>query len=457
MSMIAMQLEATPNICTVVQIAWVLIAIIWVIKRGDELPLLISVFLAYLFSFRFWALLWGWTGAVDLGQFGFQSMSFQAAIEVFSIATAGETALLAAYLFNQKAHVYHGDVIAQPELLTWLRSRVFALAGICIPIALLSQVYTHSEMAAGKVMAFESSAYIYLFPFSLISVAILLAILWKAGGLYTPAQIIGSIVVVCFVAALTFQSGARFQFLGWILASTFIMSSGLSLQRKTILLTVGIFAGIALFAVAGALRKSDDPEADLQQSAWERFVFAEDANMLDGFVILREVYPTLLPFDYGRAHLEILERPIPRAWWPDKPVGGYMNKLGLTSIETGGTLGISPSLFGSFYQEGATVAVVLLSLFYGTLLGKIVCLSTRISPVAGVLIRGIVCAFIIPLLRGGDLPGIYAWGFMSFWPCFLFLWLKRQELFRRDTQSVIGPPLPLTTAGQIWPGQCSQQ
>ena len=128
---------------------------------------------------------------------------------------------------------------------------------------------------------------------------------------------------------------------------------------------------------------------------------------------------------------EILERPIPRAWWPDKPVGGYMNKLGIITADTGFTLGISPSLFGSFYQEGGLVGVVLLSIIYGFGFGRLVSFSTRIVPLAGLLLRGILAAAIVPLLRGGDLPGIYAWFGMSFWPCLLLLWLGRHEFFAR--------------------------
>jgi hypothetical protein len=37
------------------------------------------------------------------------------------------------------------------------------------------------------------------------------------------------------------------------------------------------------------------------------------------------------------------------------------------------------------------------------------------------LIKGITIASMIPLLRGGDLPGIYAFIGMSFWPVFYFI------------------------------------
>jgi hypothetical protein len=72
-----------------------------------------------------------------------------------------------------------------------------------------------------------------------------------------------------------------------------------------------------------------------------------------------------------------------------------------------------------------------LSIIYGFGFGRLVSFSTRIVPLGGLLIRGILAAAIVPLLRGGDLPGIYAWFGMSFWPCFLLLGLRRREFFAR--------------------------
>ena len=223
----------------------------------------------------------------------------------------------------------------------------------------------------------------------------------------------------------------RFQLLGWFVAVTIILSSGQSVVRRAQVLAIGLVGAVSLFTMAGALRNTETPTGELEQSAWERFAFAEDANMLDGFALLRQVYPKLLDYSYGGEHLEILARPIPRAWWPDKPVGGYMNKLGIITADTGITLGISPSLFGSFYQEGGLVGVVLLSIIYGFGFGRLVSFSTRIVPLTGLLARGILAAAIVPLLRGGDLPGIYAWFGMSFWPCLLLFWLQRREFFAR--------------------------
>jgi hypothetical protein len=410
----------------------------WVARKHDELPLLISTLLFYVFAFRFWALLQGWASPVDLSNFGFNPIDSKGALDVQAIATLAETVLLSVYTLAQRRRIDVPDKLASPELLSWLKPRVAALGVICILVSLLARRSVGAQMASGKSMGFEVSSYLSLFPLSLVGVAILVAALWKSVVFHTVGERVVVALLFLGIIYLTFQPSMRFQFLGWCVAVTIILSSGQSFVRRAQVLAIGLVGAVGLFAVAGALRNTEDPTVGLEQGAWERFAFAQDANMLDGFVLLRQVYPRLLGYSYGGEHLEILERPIPRAWWPDKPVGGYMNKLGIITADSGFTLGISPSLFGSFYQEGGVIGVVLLSIIYGFGFGRLVSFSTRIVPLTGLLLRGILAGAIIPLLRGGDLPGIYAWFGMSFWPCFVLLWLRRREFFVR-----IPPPQKL--------------
>jgi hypothetical protein len=413
------------------QIAWILLGVLWVVRKHDEIPLLISTLLFYVFTFRFWALLQGWASPVDITNFGFDPIDSNSAFDVQAIATLGETVLLSVYMLAQRRRIDVPHTLASPELLSWLKPRVIALGVVCILISLLARRSVAVQIASGKSMGFEVSSYLSLFSLSLVGVAILIAALWKSGGFQLGGESFLASLLFVVIIYLTFQPGMRFQFLGWFVATIIILSSGQSAVRRAQVLAIGLAGGLTLFAVAGALRNAEDPTVELEQGAWERFAFAQDANMLDGFVLLRQVYPRLLGYSHGSEHLEIFERPIPRAWWPDKPVGGYMNKLGLITADSGITLGISPSLFGSFYQEDGLVGVVFLSIIYGFGFGCLVSFSTRIVPLAGLLIRGILAAAMVPLLRGGDLPGIYAWFGMSFWPCVLLLWLKRREFFAR--------------------------
>jgi hypothetical protein len=415
-----------------VQSLWLIGAGVWLLRRHDELPAMIAAFLFYVFSFRYWALRMGLTGVVDISPFGFDPITLADATPALGYAALSETGLLGAYMYIQNRRLVVRSFEAPKSLMVWLRSRLFLFAVVAILAALVARHFTDAQTAQGKVMAFEISAYLYELPLVLISVALLIALLWRFGGIKGFPQQSGAALIMCVVAYLTFGSSGRFQFLGWVLAVTIIATTGVSLVRRVSLMVVGFGIAMLLFGVAGSLRETDD-ESSESRGAMERLFMAEDANMLDGFVLLQQVYPAMLPFEYGRGHLEILERPIPRALWPGKPVGGYMNKLGLTTVNTGFTLGISPGLVGSFYQEGGILAVIILSVIYGSALGWVVRYSTRITPMAGILIRAICCASLVPILRGGDLPGVYAWIFMAFWPCFLFLWLRRRYLLAQTT------------------------
>jgi hypothetical protein len=435
-----MDLDTTFYAYAFLQIAWIIASSIWLWRKHDELPLILSLFLFYVFTFRFWALLQGWTTSVNISPFGFVPVSVVYCLESDGLAVLGETVLVGVYMLTQSRSITPRRLDVSPALLHWLRNRTFLLLAICAPLAVVTRGMVGAQMVAGKSMAFEISSYLSLFPMVLISVGILLVMVWKMGGLTSFGQRAVGLTGGAAVAWLTFNSSSRFQFLGWILAATVIVASDLRIARKTLLAVTGLVVAAALFAVAGALRGADDPETGLQEESVNRFAFAADANMLDGFVLLRQVYPHMLDFSYGGEHLEILTRPIPRAWWPDKPVGGYINKLGMIDANTGFTLGISPSLFGSFYQEGGFIAVILLSALYGFGFGRLIRFAAGIHPVGGTLIRAIACAAVVPLLRGGDLPGIYAWFGMAFWPCFLVLWIWRKELLATVAPSPAAMP-----------------
>jgi hypothetical protein len=427
----------------VIQILWIVASSIWLAKRKDEIPLLANLFLFYVFSFRFWALLQGWVNPVNLSNFGFDNVTFDSATEAQGLAVLGQSIFTLTYFWTQNRTIYVPRWIDLGTIGNRIWPVTLLLMLGCAPLAILARKSALAQADAGKSLAFEISSYLSLFPLALVGIAILLGALWRSGALEDFFSRCFAVLSLMAIAFITFQSSLRFQFVGWVSAVAIIVASGKSVGKKGWLLGGGLALAAVAFSIAGALRSSADPESDLGENAWDRFVFAHDANMLDGFVLLRQVYPDMLNYSYGGEHLEIFERPIPRLWWPGKPVGGYMNKLGIVDVNTGFTLGISPSLFGSFYQEGAVYGVILLSAIYGYGFGRLIRWSAGLFPLTSLLIRGTLCAAIVPLLRGGDLPGIYAWFGMSFWPVALVMLLNRRQLFQRELAATPLMPQPL--------------
>src|SRR5882724_3327358 len=137
------------------QIAWILLGVLWVARRHDEIPLLIGAVLFYVFTFRFWALLQGWTSPVDISNFGFDPVDVDSALDVQAIATLGETVLLSVYMLAQRRRIDVPHTLASPELLGWLKPRVLAPGVICILVSLLARRSVEVRIASGKSMSFE--------------------------------------------------------------------------------------------------------------------------------------------------------------------------------------------------------------------------------------------------------------------------------------------------------------
>lgn len=418
-----------------IQLALIFLGGIWLLRRNDEVPLLISSFLFYISSYRYWAVTSGIDKWVNIGTLGgFNQITQEASLVALHYIVLGQICLMTTYIVRQKQYLPITIPVSDFSLFLWLRPKVLLFGMLCLPLVVIVRLRVNSQVDAGRALAFEVSNYLYLFPMLLVGIATLILCLWKFNSLSSLTNKIAAILILAGVAYFTFTPSSRFLFLGWMLASAVILSSSYRPRTRLVIFICMAVLGLSMFAVAGAMRTPELANEKLNQAAWQRVLSAEDANMLDGFVMIQEVYPKRLDFAWGMEHLEILMRPIPRSLWPEKPVGGYMNKLGLTISGGKGTLGISPSLFGSFYAEGGMIGIVFFSVVYGAIFAAIVRYSIKLHPFASILVRAIFCACLVPLLRGGDLPGIYAWFGMAFWPCFLLLWIKR-AYFRQTSLS----------------------
>lgn len=421
-----MPLFEYPELATT-QIGWLLIAGFWMLRRNDEIPLLISFLIFYVTGYRYWAVTSGLNNWIRLDQFGIGYISQDDALNALSYLVLAQSCFLISYMWNQKEKIPVAKSIELSSFLVWLRPKVITFGLLCLPLVLLVQGSVASQVRAGRSLAFQVSGYLYQFPFVLIGIATLIMCLWKFGGMPKWWHKVAAVIILLGVANLTFQVSGRFQLIGWLATMGIIFSSSFKPARRLWLLGGFLVMAVSIFAIAGALR-GHVAGGELQTVALDRFIGAEDANMLDGFVLLRRFIPDIVPYRLGMTHLEILLRPIPRAIWPGKPVGGgYMAQAGLSSADGGFTIGISPTLFGDFYSEGGVIAMILLSLLYGVILARLVRRTVWLHPFAGTLIRAIICAALVPVLRGGDMAGIAAWIGMAFWPCFLVLWLRRKE------------------------------
>jgi hypothetical protein len=348
------------------------------------------------------------------------------ALNYFFQGTAALTLAYSFLTFSRKAPEVFKD-----EPLTFLyfirRNQTLIITGFILigSVSYYAKLaFINSFLASGGGIATGGSYYVMI-GFGLGGVIPLMYLIFKSYDLktqYLPKVLIGAIIA--FAASQTYSSSGRFQFISWAVTAGVIFVGDKNPFYKLRIYIIGGFALSIAFGLAGVARRTDTSRMGTFEKfslAWQRNKSTEDATMLDGFMMVLQVYPRHLNFHYGTEHLEVLYRPIPRSWWPGKPLGGYANKLGLNDNMSGGSVGISQSLYGTFYGEGGLLGIYILCIIYAYLMNAIIASSLNYNSEVRHLIKGATIASLIPLLRGGDLPGIYAFIGMSFWPIVFFV------------------------------------
>jgi len=423
------------ELLAIIQFSWIIAALVWFLWRNDEIPIIATLIVFYYGSFRYFAVLQGWGAWCSMTNFGYSSITNEAALHALFLMVLGESILIATYFYFQKRPFtpvrsqITRDICERVLGPLWL----FSLLGVAMLFGV--RYYLSHQGSMGNGNAYDVGAYFYLLPLLLISAAFILMILVRFGRISTGSRLF-SIAVLITILATSFETQGRFKFLALLIIGVLLFTASYrSWQRLGLM-----FAGMAFAAAALALAGSQRNERGTAERGQilDHFRKAEDVNMIDGFVFLLEVVPSRLPYRFGGGHMGILYRPIPRALWPDKPVDDYMLKAIGLDAKSGFTIGISPSLFGDFYMEGGVIGLVLLSIGYGTLLARISRWAAGLHAFGGLAIRGMICSSFALMLRGGDLPGVYAWLAMSYWPMLLVL-LSPRGYLKKNSPWFVNP------------------
>lgn len=412
-------------------------AIYYFDKYNDEIPVFIS-FLNLLFL---WRLIAVHLGIADWVSFNYGinfDFNIERGTEGFSYIISGMYLVVGSYCFFRK-HTNKPPIDSPLRFEDFLHSKCnIIIWGLIIGPIITSLSY--ASLAGGSNF---SQSYTWLFPFFRASMIILgwLLLINKKKLDITRFCIIAALLVVNI--STTLVPSGRFVLIAWGIAFITIFSEVISGKKRLLLYTIMCAFFMLLFSTLGLLRHeiySDLSLSQLLDISLSGFLKFNDLNMIDGFIMLLQVYPKYLDFSYGMGHLEILMRPIPRAIWQDKPVGGWQQKFAVSQakelygenvnfLDTDlyGT-GISPTIFGDFYAEGGLLGIITLSIFYGWVFAKLINFSDRYSSYCRLIIKAILLASLFPLFRGGDLPGITAFILLAFWPIILFVYSYNKKL-----------------------------
>lgn len=399
-------------------------------RDGEEIPLMIVAFFLLTGIRRYAAVKMGLADWVFVNYtmdiFNLDEEKAHKALNLFFLGT---------FFFVSSFYLFYGRKRETPTIddpdtfhIFLYEKRYFIL--VLFGIFLLLNSATSGMISGSLAMG---NSYFYLFKLAIGGIILLLFILFRSSIMrYQYIFRLLILALIAYAAFISFNPYLRFQFLSWAIALGILYLSDKNPFVKVRYYIVGGIVILFFFSMAGVARTMNLKNLTLKERielSKERTSVAEDQNMLDGFMMVLDVYPYHLPYSLGLEHFEILLRPIPRRWWPNKPLGGYANKLGLNDVNQG-TVGISQSIYGTFYGEGGVIGIIFFSILYGWFFAKMLALSEKYNSEVRWLIKGIVLASLLPILRGGDLPGIIAFIGMGFWPSFLFIFMYNKYLKR---------------------------
>lgn len=415
---------------TILSFLLLFVAIVYFLIENDELPLILT--LLYLSSglYRFWAVAQGNAGWVNVAYArDIFEMTDELGLRALNFFLEGTAVFTISYIIFKWMIKPPRQTFDNPEIFKRFifskKTLIISLFVIFTVATFYSRLSVYSLLGQGVSISTNIS-YLYYLPFALSGIILLMFLLYKNMTFKRDSLVKGAVgATIIFLGYISYNPLARFSFLSWAIALTLLYLKDRSPWRKgRIYLALGmplflVFSIAGLYRTPGAILLPFETQVEM---AFDRFKKAEDQNLLDGMMMVLQVYPENLPFQYGMQHLEILIRPIPRLIWPNKPKGGYANKLGLNeNMQNESTVGISETLYGTFYGEGGVYGILVLSILYGLLYAKIIRNAERFNSDIQYLIKGMIFASTTALIRGGDLAGIIAFVGMSYWPVILLI------------------------------------
>jgi hypothetical protein len=415
-----------------------LLAIRHYFRFNDEFLFLPVLFFYFTGITRYQAVLAGKSNWVSVAYTRniFTEMTFEKALWALGLFFLGTFLLSVSYSWHNNRLSYPDVVDDDDTFKTFIQEKRRLIFWLFVFFVVLNTVF--KGLISGPLSL--GNSYFFLFGMAIAGLVLLAFVVYKSynfhENFYTKSLFL---VLMIWGMYISYDPALRFQFISWMVALGILMTRKYTPLQKSKYYAIGGAGLLLFFALAGVARTYN-----LSQLTWsQRFHLVSarneskgDQNMLDGFMMVLDVYPQNLNYSYGMEHVEILLRPIPRQLWPGKPLGGYHNKLGLND-PTRGTVGISQTIYGSFYGEGGVIGIIILSILYGLLFVKLFRYAIRFESDMKWLLKGIIIASFIPILRGGDLPGIVAFIMMSYWPVLVVVWMYNRWLRNRGKESGI--------------------
>lgn len=385
-------------------------AIYFFIKKKSEVPLFLVLFNIFV-EYRLVSLRAGYTDWVSFEYVIPFKWNFNIAYKVSDLILLGNSIMIYCFMYFFKPPVKIND--SNNLLYAFVRSKKkHIIYGLVI--------FTASSF----ILKGSNSAYAGLTKLGTTSFIIFFFLLIVADKKSKKKDTSFSIFIFLFLAYITYDTAMRFQFLGWMIPIGYYLTRDIKPSKKVVFSLAGIFVIMVVFSAAGVLRYKKLSEisiGSLYKESLERLKISDDINFIDGFMMIYQVYPEELPYEYGQEHLNILLRPIPRSLWPGKPLASWVRNVearhGWVNEDSAG---FSPTIWGVFYAEGGVPGVIFFSILWSLLLAYLYRSFSYFSSDLSAFLIGIILVCMIPIFRSGDMAGDFAIVIMSFWPMIIF-------------------------------------
>ncbi|HTL07239.1 MAG TPA: O-antigen polymerase [Chitinophagaceae bacterium] len=389
-------------------------AIYFFVKKKAEVPLFLVLFNIFV-EYRVISLHAGYSEWVSFEYVIPFKWNFDIAYKVSDFILLGTTIMMYCFMYFFKPPVKVKD--SNEILYAFIRSKRKNIIYGLILFAAISFILRGGD---------NSTAYSALIKLATSSFIIFFFLLIVADRASTKRVKPFTLLIFLFLAYITYDTAMRFQFLGWMIPIGYYLARDIKPARKVVFAIGGIFIVMVVFSAAGVLRYNKLSELSigkLYDESVERLKISDDINFIDGFMMIYQVYPDELPYEYGQEHLSILLRPIPRTMWPGKPLASWVRNV---EAKHGwfneNSAGFSPTIWGVFYAEGGFTGIIVLSVIWGWLLAFIYRKVSYFSSDLSSFLIGVILVSMIPIFRSGDMPGDFAIVLMSFWPMFILTW-----------------------------------
>ncbi|ABG58150.1 hypothetical protein CHU_0867 [Cytophaga hutchinsonii ATCC 33406] len=394
------------------------LAIVFYLQKRCEIPIFISLF-NIMVQYRILSLELGLSNFVNFNyQINFV-FTLEMAYEVATLILVGSSTMqyMVMYFYKKPQKLVPDSNEYLKNFLLQRKTIIFIGLGIFT----FFQIVLHNvENSYSYLTKLANSSFILLF--------FMIFIVTKVSN--TQIKIIYLVSFLC-IAFISYSPELRFQFLGWMIPVGYFVTRNIKPINKLWFMAAGLFAILVIFSAARVLRYSNAESRslsidELYEESVDRMEESDDVNFIDGFMMMYQVYPKYLDYTYGFDHLNILLRPIPRNFWPDKPLAGwfqnYQKKYGLEKT----TVGFSPTIYGVFYGEMGAEGVVIFSILWAFFLVWLYRYINQFRSDLSWVLTGVLLTALIPLFRSGDLPGDVAVVLMSYWPIIYFVYKYKQ-------------------------------